>query len=223
MSNNAFMSIVARHSGAQVGLKGQVVLVPTDLTKIQKVLPRSCNDDHLISVGLKRRLTDNSSYIKQHISPAKINAALKWLRQNNSLYADVEYDEEWEKAMQESDPELWSMLTDEVDENAENPNLVCDSDTDDDDGEENEQLHKAGVPYPTVMQNVHGPDISVEDIVDVAPGEGKIPINRSMEPNCEPLAFPKHFATGQFHYNVYPSIFPRYATQCSCESQILWS
>ena len=208
-----FMSIVARHRGAQVGLKGQVVLVPADLNKIQKVLPRSSNDDHLISVALKRRLTDNSSYIKQHISPAKINAALIWLKKNNSLYTDVEYDTEWEKAMQESDPELWSMLTEGVDSDnitEETPDLILDSDSDDEDSEcderfcddEKEQIHKHGVPYPTVIQDVHGPDISVEQIVDVAPAEGKIPINRSMEPNCEPLAFPKHFSTGNFHYNV---------------------
>ena len=53
-----FMFVVARHKGAQHGLKGQVVLIPSDLTKIQSVLPRSCNEDHLISLALKRRLSD---------------------------------------------------------------------------------------------------------------------------------------------------------------------
>ena len=48
-----FMFIVARHKGAQHGLKGQVILVPSDLTKIQKVLPRSCDEGHLISLALK--------------------------------------------------------------------------------------------------------------------------------------------------------------------------
>ena len=107
------MSIVARHRGAQSGLKGQVVLVPTDLTKLQRVLPRSSNDEHIISVALKRRLTDNSAYIKQNIRPAKINAALIWLRNNNPLYSHIQFDDNWERTMQESDPELWSMLTEE--------------------------------------------------------------------------------------------------------------
>ena len=199
-----FMSIVARHKGAQSGLKGQVVLVPTDLTKVQKVLPRTCNDDHLISIALKRRLKDNSSVIAQNISPAKINAALKWLRENNPLYSDTEYDTDWEKAMQESDPELWNMLTETDNNNTanddnENYQAITDSDSDDDN---NEQIHKLGVPHPTVLQSIDGPDISVDDIVEIAPGEGKIPIHRNMEPNCEALAFPKHFATGEFHYNV---------------------
>ena len=108
-----FMCVVARHKGAQVGLKGQLVLVPTDLDKIQKALPRTSNTDHLITVALKRRLQDNSSYIKQHISPAKINTALAWLHQNNPLYADVVSVDDWESAMQSEDPELWSMLTDD--------------------------------------------------------------------------------------------------------------
>ena len=56
-----FMFIVARHKGAQHGLKGQVVLVPTDLKKIQSVLPRSTNNGHIISLALKRILTDKKS------------------------------------------------------------------------------------------------------------------------------------------------------------------
>ena len=38
------------------------------------------------------------------ISPNKINTAFKWLKENNPLYKDVEYDEGWEKALQEEDP-----------------------------------------------------------------------------------------------------------------------
>ena len=38
-----FMFIVAQHKGAHLRLKGQCVLVPTDLIKFQKVLRRSSN------------------------------------------------------------------------------------------------------------------------------------------------------------------------------------
>ena len=37
------MFIVAKAKGAQHGLKGQCVLAPTDLKKVQTILPRSCN------------------------------------------------------------------------------------------------------------------------------------------------------------------------------------
>ena len=49
-----FMFIVAKIKGAQHGLKGQCVLVPADLKKVQTILPRSCNEEYLISLALKR-------------------------------------------------------------------------------------------------------------------------------------------------------------------------
>ena len=48
-----FMLIVAKAEGAQHGLKGHYVLVPTDLKKIQTILPRSCNEEYLISLASK--------------------------------------------------------------------------------------------------------------------------------------------------------------------------
>ena len=75
------MFIVAKTKGAQNGLKGQCVLVPTDLKKVQNVLPRSCPDDYLISLALKRRLSDKSSVTKQHIKPSIIINALRKLVQ----------------------------------------------------------------------------------------------------------------------------------------------
>ena len=48
------MFIVAKAKGAQHGLKGQCVLVPTGLKKVQTILPRSCDEEYLISLALKR-------------------------------------------------------------------------------------------------------------------------------------------------------------------------
>ena len=49
-----FMFIVAKTKGAQHGLKEQCVLVQTDLKKIQAILPRTYDDEYLISLALKR-------------------------------------------------------------------------------------------------------------------------------------------------------------------------
>ena len=198
-----FMKITARHKGAQCGLKGQVVLVPTDITKIQKVLPRSTYAGHLITVAIKRRLKDLSAYIKQNIRPEKINAAFIWLKENNTLYKDVEYDEGWAKALEEEDPELWNMVTKEATDTKDQADEITDSDTDDDQlGDDKEQIHKQGVPRPSVIYSNHGPDISVDDIIEVAPGEGQIPVNSTIEPDFEALAFPKLFPYGRFHENT---------------------
>ena len=57
------------------------------------------------------------------------------------------------------------------------------------------------MPYPTVLQNIDGPDISVDDVVNIAPGEGQIPVSFTSEPNWEALAFPKEYSIGKGHFN----------------------
>ena len=48
------MFSVAKRKGAQHGLKGHCVLVPIDLKKSEAILPRSCDEEYLIFVALKR-------------------------------------------------------------------------------------------------------------------------------------------------------------------------
>ena len=90
------MFIVARTKGAQHGLKGQCVLVPADLKKVQTVLPRSSDEGCMISLALKRRLTDKSAFNKQHIRPAAVNNAPRKLKEINPFYKDVLIDDQWE-------------------------------------------------------------------------------------------------------------------------------
>ena len=52
-----FMHMTYRHAGEQEKLKWRVVLVPSDLTKIQKQLPRTCSDAQIICLALKKRLS----------------------------------------------------------------------------------------------------------------------------------------------------------------------
>ena len=69
------MFITAKHtSGIHYGLKGQCVLVPADLKKVQTSLPRACNDDHLISLALKRRLSGSNYVEKQVIRPGLVKS-----------------------------------------------------------------------------------------------------------------------------------------------------
>ena len=99
--------------GAQHGLKGQCVLVPTDLKKVQTILPRSCDEEYLNSPALKCCLTDKSAVNQQNIRPAAVNRALKKLTEINPFYENVTIDSEWEDLSEQSDPELWRLLTDE--------------------------------------------------------------------------------------------------------------
>ena len=52
-------------------------------------------------------------------------------------------------------------------------------------------MKKSSLPFPTVMLNGHGPNISVSDMVNIAPGECQIPVSFTSEPNLKALAFLK--------------------------------
>ena len=57
------------------------------------------------------------------------------------------------------------------------------------------------MPFPTVMHNIDGPNTSSSEIVNIAPGEGQIPVSFTSEPNWEAFAFPKEYSTGINHFN----------------------
>ena len=196
-----FMFIVGKVKGAQHGLKGQCVLVPADLNKIQTTLPRTCNDDHLITLALKRRLTDKSAFHKQHIRPALENRALSKLKEINPLYENIIIEDSWANVSEQTEPELWNLLTNENAGKNDNGEMT-DSDEDIEGNVfSKEREQRLSNPHPTVMHNVDGPNIDMNEIINVAPGEGQIPVSHSNEPDCEALAFPDLFSTGKFHYN----------------------
>ena len=196
-----FMFIVGKTKGAQHGLKGQCVLVPTDLQKIQTTLPRNCSDEHLISLALKRRLTDKSAFHRQHIRPALVNRALLKLKEINPLYRDVLLDDSWVNVSEKNDPALWNILTSD---NIEKKEVSSEMDTDEEldrNSHSKEKEQHITNAHPTVLHDIHGPNIDPSQILSIAPGEGQIPVSHINEPDCEALAFPKEFSTGQFHFN----------------------
>ena len=106
-----FMSIIAKQKSSQNGLKGQCVLVQADLKKIQKVLPRTCNEENIVSIALKRRLSDSGAYHQQNINATNVNAALDKLIEINPFYKNVRIDSTWENVSRETDPDTWNLLT----------------------------------------------------------------------------------------------------------------
>ena len=160
-----FMFIVVKLKGAQHGLIGHCVSVPTDLKKIQTILSRSCNKEYLISLALKHQLIGKSVVNKQQIRCALVITALQKLRKINPFYSNITIDNEWEDFSEQSDPVLWKLLTDRnTDKNARESNNSDQTDSDDDlegnDKFKERELNKSSPPFPTVMYNVDGPNIS---------------------------------------------------------------
>ena len=92
-----------------------------------------------------------------------------------------------------------------TDKNARESNTSDQTDNDDDiegnDEFKERELSRSSPPFPTVMYNVDGPNISPSEIVNITPGEGQIPVSFTLEPNWEALAFPKDYSTGKNHFN----------------------
>ena len=174
----------------------------TDLKKIWIILPRSCNEEYLISLALKCRLTDKSVVNKQQIRPALVNTSLQKLTKINPLYRNIAIDNAWDNLSEQSDPVLWKLLTDQ---NASKSNNSEQTDRDDDikgnDKFKESELKEPSSPFPTFMYNVDGPNISPIEIVNIETGKGQIPVSFTLEPDWEALAFPKDYSTRRNHFN----------------------
>ena len=121
-------------------------------------------------------------------------------------------DENWENITKDADPELWDMLTNEKPDKkliANNKKYDCLTDSDDDmDIDDNDidfsakkQENQSSL-FPTVMHEKDGPSISVNQVVNVAPGEGQIPVSFKSEPDWEALCYIKEYPTAKNHFNV---------------------
>ena len=115
------MKIVALPRGAQKGIHGQVVLVPSDLSKVTQCLPRQTAESQIITLALKRRLSDAHSVFTQHISPANVNKALSYLKEHNKFYRTVVLNPSWEDESAGADPVLWAAAV--TDEQTESGNM----------------------------------------------------------------------------------------------------
>ena len=127
--------------------------------------------------------------------------ALTKLTEINPFYKDISIDDDWADISEQSDPELWKLLTDKDAKNIKNDDETdSDDDIDGNDNDKEKELKMSADPYPTVMHNIDGPNISASEIVNIAPGEGQIPVSFTSEPDWEALAFPKDYSTGKNHY-----------------------
>ena len=94
------------------------------------------------------------------------------------------------------------LLTDKNSGESNNRNQTdSDDDIEGNDKFKERELKECSSHFLTVMYNVDGPNISPNQIVNIAPGEGQIPVSFSLEPNLEALSFPKDYSKGRNHFN----------------------
>ena len=106
-----FMKTVALPCGKQHAIHGPAINIPTDLTSVCTLLPRLPSEMQMVAMKLKRKLCYKGHYIYQYIRPAKVLAALQWLKLKNPLYRDIEMNNDWLSDATEDDAELWQALS----------------------------------------------------------------------------------------------------------------
>ena len=102
-----FMMLKELPSGRQRGLKGPAVNVPANLGGAITLLPRIPSNMHIVTMEFKRRLQYKTNYLKDFIHPQQVMAALNYLKDNNSLYTDVTFNNEWLQLWQTDASDLY--------------------------------------------------------------------------------------------------------------------
>lgn len=72
------MKMLALPRGGQNGVHGPVTCVPSNVTETVNVLPRSENNDFIIQVKLKRKLTYKGHYEYKFVHTDKIKTAISY-------------------------------------------------------------------------------------------------------------------------------------------------
>ena len=90
-----FMKLLALPSGKQRSIHGPAVNVPSKIDNICTLLPRLTTEAELIPLKLKRKLRYKGHYMYDFVRPDKIMIALRWLKENNSLYSNVDINDSW--------------------------------------------------------------------------------------------------------------------------------
>ena len=121
------MKMVALPSGKQRCIHGPAVNVPSKVDTICTVLPHLPSETELVPLKLKRKLAYTGHYMYDYISPEKVLSALRWLKQNNPLYAETDINEDWVEQAVSNDEDLFSGLVQQCDTNqdTENMNSEC--------------------------------------------------------------------------------------------------
>ena len=79
--------------GSQYKIHGGCTNVPSSLDQIMDILPRMPNDIQFHPMKLKKKMCYNSNYKYNYIHKDVVIAAIKWLKENNKLYNEIELNE----------------------------------------------------------------------------------------------------------------------------------
>nr|XP_021334689.1 uncharacterized protein LOC110440049 [Danio rerio]XP_021334690.1 uncharacterized protein LOC110440049 [Danio rerio] len=207
-----FMKMLALPRGGQNGVHGPVTCVPSNVTETVDVLPRSENNDYMVQVKLKRKLTYKGHYEYKFVHTERIKTAILYLNKTNKWYTDVKFNNSWINTLSKVEEEQINDKSDKMEFDLDACQDMCVDEQHNTENEDEEMtddtLHdrqQHGLFMDTCLQPV---DIAQEmldqhfdDIMSLAPAEGNNPVRVLMdetnEAKCFPVLFPK--GIGTFH------------------------
>ena len=188
-----FAKIIVMPKGQFTKIKGAMCNVPIETDNICNILPRGIDSNGLILLKLKRKLCYRGHVLFEPVRPDVVKETLNYLKQNNSLYSDIE--------INIGNIPLDLLSLDEI--------PIVREDSPDSHPDQSNELEEIDNPLdryrlgandsaliPTIPCQINEEDITI------APGEGIKPLSILTDKHCEELAHPHLFPTGKFGYKV---------------------
>ncbi|XP_062574488.1 uncharacterized protein LOC134236336, partial [Saccostrea cucullata] len=208
--NIPFMKILGLPKGGQKGVHGPVVCVPSDLQKVTTTLPRSEDENLLLKVKLKRKLSYKGYEEYQFVNTQHLREALLFLKRENVWYSDIQINENWLNPIpEENEPEnnvdsedesnsVEMTVSPNVSENNGNQNS---NGVDCDEPESFLDKNLQGIQLDTCLQPAdigqEIMDLCFDKVFEISPSEGNNPVSILEEEGLEAKTFPVHFPTGK--------------------------
>lgn len=181
-----FVCLKTYDPNAQLGAKGSVVNIPTDLEEMITTLPRTFDECKYVHVVFKRKLEHQTKYLEENINVKRVMDALIFLNET-PLYK--EYNINIDKARLKQFEGRTCVPVSELDEGIQAA-LKCML-KEDAQNEENDDIYTDFDAM--VVKNLITTEDCTEQKIIMAPGEGKKPMSRYKIENYDRLIMPSVF------------------------------
>ena len=224
----AFQKLMQAPRGNQLKIKGNVVNVPADVNNTVNVLPWLPEESGTIKVQLKRQLQYKSSALSLNVKPYKILQAANWLASSSNLYREqrmsfskdrvancniyLQNETDSEDTPQASCNEQISGTCNAIKKTAGQET----SEFHDDWTEEDAEI-PSGVTDTMLTATDFLDDNERQQIYNIAPGEGSVPLSIFRDKYSEELAYPGIFLGQKRPENEQRLVDVHYSHICKSE------
>lgn len=226
----AFQKLMQAPRGNQLKIKGNVVNIPADVNNTVNELSRLPEESGTIKVQLKRRLQYKSSALSLNVRPYKILQAANWLATNSNLYREqgisfskdrmancniyLQNETESEDASQASCNEQISDTCNAIKKTAGQETSEFHDDWTEEDAEIPSEVTDTMLTATDFLD-----DNERQQIYNIAPGEGSVPLSIFRDKYSEELAYPGIFLGQKRPENEQRLVDVHYSHICKSELQ----